>query len=178
MGNGSRFSAALLAVVALAMFAASGCGDSDAGDVSSTQISQAQTQPEASKPDTQQGQPQRIPPSSEFKRLTRNLKAAALAEGTYKAVRQSNRLNAPEEAVIDGFCTNALQLEINGETSRFRTHPTFYMVGRLHHLIEVALGQPQAMAAMRGALSELRRIVNLGSMDTELNHAYKKACYQ
>ena len=178
MRPASPFSALLLTIAVLVVPVASGCGDADGDEEPSTQAGQtqgqSQDQTEASQAQTQ-SQSQKIPPSPEFERVLGDLKAAALSDGTYKAVRQSNSLDAEENAMIDAFCETAWQLEINGEEDRLSR--TSYMVGRIRNLAEFNLSSPDR-AAVEGALDELRKVVGLASLDPELNHRYKKACYQ
>lgn len=171
-----------LAIAALVGFSVSGCGDSDGNDDQSTQASQAsQTQTEASQTQTDQtpqsngNQAQGAVPSQEFEQLVSGLKNAALAEGTYGAVKRARDLSVPERSAFIGFCETVWQLEVNSEQDRLKRLP--YIDGRIRNLAIYDIPD-KFSAETEAALDKLLAAVDLESLDPDLNHDYKKACYQ
>ncbi len=188
MGKGGALSIVALGLAAAIAFAAPGCGDTNEDEKQSTQASQTQTnasktKPQPSEPETRPKPARRIPPSPQFKRVLSSLKSAAITGGTYKAIRRSNSLNPEENSVIDAFCETAWQLEINGEEAKLDIDE--YIVGRIRSLANFNLTTPESgggrnpnQALVTGSMEELRKVVGLAALDAELNHDYKKACYQ
>jgi hypothetical protein len=167
-----------LAIAALVGFSVAGCGDSDGNDDQSNQASQAsqtQTQTEASQTQSNGNQAQGAVPSQEFEQLVSGLKNAALAEGTYGAIKRARDLSVPERSAFIGFCETVWQLEVNSEQDRLKRLP--YIDGRIRNLAVYDIPD-KFSAETEAALDELLGAVDLESLDPDLNHDYKKACYQ
>jgi hypothetical protein len=150
-----------LAVAAfLALGSLAGCGDDD------------------SNAEQQAGSTQ---PSEKYAEVLSDLKEAAVAGSTYGALKRGDPLPAPEESAIDAFCETAWQLEINAEQAQLAR--TGYIAGRIRSFAELNMGLAHipgraSEPKLTAALAELDEVVDLASLDAELNRNYKRACYR
>ena len=141
----------LAATSALVAIAAAGCGDSN-GD----------------------GERKNVPDQA-YGEVLRGLKEAALAGQTYNAIRRAQELPPPEKAAIVAFCEMAWQIVVNREAEKLTDRA--YIVSRVTTRTALNLDGPSS-TAVRTVTDELRRVVNLGSLNGNLTGRYKKACYR
>jgi hypothetical protein len=117
--------------------------------------------------------------SQAYGELLRGLKHAALSGASYDAVSRAERLAPADEAVIEGFCRYSREIQLSKLTSQLSEHATVRSgIGFTSQmeLREMKLGVDPHLVV--GALDEFGGVVDLNSLNADLNRRYVSACYR
>jgi hypothetical protein len=109
-----------------------------------------------------------------YDELLHGLKDAARSGKPYKStIHRAARLDLVQRAVIHSFCDFAWEIGINEEAYKLPYHA--YIVGRIRNPTTYEVHGHRR--EIRAAVTELRKIVDLASLNGGMVRRYSRACF-